>query len=475
MARKCSVCNPAGCDETCSRTTSSASEVGLWSVAEDFWSRRDVIEAIQRRDFGMLIRCYRTHFSPPISQLEVSTALSVSQGQVSRIESGKTTINDLEKLTRWSRALGFPDKHLWFDFPSLGVSTQSEAPSASIRFSFGGPPTSPAAETASAPKRSSAQGVAASTRTHHVINGDDISILLETIRAFRQLDNKFGGGHVRTAVAAYLADEVEPALRVGRFGRGARKEFQRASVELNQLVGWMAYDVGDDTGGRRHLRRALDISSQVGDSALSAEMLAAVSHQAAYAGRAEEAVDFAIGAKQSALRSGVPALQAESAALEAQGYAIQQDSQQCLSALRRAERAFSQVSSGNTPPWLRYFDRAYMSAKFAHALRELGRPLEAETFARESLLMCDGYERGRLFNTALLAGILADRGQLDEAASCAGHAVRMANQVRSFRAWRYLDDVRIQLYPFRKTGEISEIWPELAALQPYGFGATLGQ
>lgn len=288
---------------------------------------------------------------PAVSQLELSTILELSQGQVSRIESGKTIVNDLEKLARWSQALGFSDKHLWFDCPEPDGSVE---PSASQPYDPWNSDSSdhdyidgPAENAQTADSQS--RRVRTQSRT---LCNDDVSVLLETTNAFRQLDNRFGGGHVRSAVAAYLIDEVEPALQVGRFSRGVRRDFQRASAELNQLVGWMAYDVGDDTSGRRYLRRALEISSDANDDALSAEMLAAMSHQAASAGRADEVLDFAISAKRSAVRSGAPALQAEAAALEAQGYALQHNRQQCLSALRRAEQAFNRVTTDNTPPWL---------------------------------------------------------------------------------------------------------------------------
>jgi tetratricopeptide (TPR) repeat protein len=207
----------------------------------------------------------------------------------------------------------------------------------------------------------------------------------------------------------------------------------------------MAYDVGDRHVGKQHLRDALDIASDVGDDALTAEMLAAMSHQAAFSRRSGEAIDLAIAARRSAARSGAPALHAESFALEAQGLALRRDGRGCISALQRAERAFLSATPENTPQWLLYFDNAYLSAKFAQALRDLGRPADAERFARESLQMSDGYERGRLFNTALLASILADGGQIEEAVTVARSAIEMAGQVRSARARGYLRDVGVRL------------------------------
>ena len=181
----------------------------------------------------------------------------------------------------------------------------------------------------------------------------------------------------------------------------------------------MAYDVGDDRAGKHHLQRALGIASEVGDDALTSEMLAAMSHQAAFSRSSDETIDLALAARRSASRSGAPALHAESFALEAQGLALRGDGRGCISALHKAEQAFLAANAENTPSWLNYFDRAYLSAKFAQALRDLGRPDDAERFARDSLQMSDGYERGRLFNIALLSSILVDWGEVAEAVTFA--------------------------------------------------------
>jgi hypothetical protein len=81
------------------------------------------------------------------------------------------------------------------------------------------------------------------------------------------------------------------------------------------------------------------------------------------------------------------------------------------------------------------------AAKFAHTCRELRQPQEAELFARRSLEMSDGYERGRLFNTALLASTLVDQHQVEQACATASLAIKMAATVRSVRAVAYLADV----------------------------------
>jgi hypothetical protein len=58
--------------------------------------------------------------------------------------------------------------------------------------------------------------------------------------------------------------------------------------------------------------------------------------------------------------------------------------------------------------------------------------------------MTDGYERGLLFNTALLASTFGRSCRVDEACAKATTAVRMSNHVRSVRGGAYLADRQVK-------------------------------
>jgi tetratricopeptide (TPR) repeat protein len=212
------------------------------------------------------------------------------------------------------------------------------------------------------------------------------------------------------------------------------------------------------------MRQALRLSQEAGNDALASEMLAGMSHHAAFHGRPEDAVDLALAAGQLAETSGVTALKAETAVMEAHGLALQGDRTECLNALRIAEKSFANSDHDDTPEWLGYFDEAYLAAKFAHTFRDLGQPREAEAFARRSLDMSDGYERGKLFNTALLASILADQKRVDEACATGLIAVKMADTVRSVRSAAYLADVARRLAPFSDVAGVKSLYGHLVAV-----------
>jgi len=62
---------------------------------------------------------------------------------------------------------------------------------------------------------------------------------------------------------------------------------------------------------QRYLVQALRLAKAAGDRSLGAEILAAMSHQAAYLGQASSAVDLARAAGRTAREARVPALVAE--------------------------------------------------------------------------------------------------------------------------------------------------------------------
>ena len=413
-----------------------------------FWATPAVAEAAARQDFGRLLRLFRTACVPRMSQIELANLLELTQGQVSRIEAGRSTATDLVKLARWADAIGVPDDVLWFriSVAQHDAVAPSEGPA--------GPPAVPSMGHAevSAPR----PGPLAKTG-EQVIGRDHVEILQNATSTFRTIDNQYGGYRGRGPVAAFLTGEVGPAIAAGRFARGVRPAYERAAAQLYQLAGWIDYDVGDAESGRRNLRIAFDLANSADDDGLAAEMLSAMSHHAAFLRQPDQALDLAVAARRYAQRSGSPALQAESAALEAHGLALLKDGRGAVAALHRAESLFSAADIGNTPAWLGYFDRAYLSAKFAHALRDVGMSRDAERFARASLVMSDGYERGRLFNTALLSSILADGGQVEEASATLQSAVEMAGRVASTRAGSYIRDAYRRLAVHKDSAPVRDL------------------
>ena len=82
--------------------------------------------------------------------------------------------------------------------------------------------------------------------------------------------------------------------------------------------------------------------------------------------------------------------------------------------------------------------------------------------------MSDGYERGRLFNTVLLARIYADSGELDAACELGRRSVAMASGIRSARGRGYLTDLGRRLEPHAESLQVRELREQIRSLGAIG-------
>lgn len=242
----------------------------------------------------------------------------------------------------------------------------------------------------------------------------------------------------------YLHTSVAPLLRASYTEEVGRNLFT-VTAELTKLAGWAAYDLEEHGLAQRYLIQSLRMARAAEDAALSAEILAAMSHQATYVGRPGDAVDLARAAQIAARSAGLPALEAGCHMVEAHGHAARSDGRFFGVSLNAAERAFNRGGS-NRPRWLDYLDSAYMSAKAGRCFLDLGEHNRAATLARKSLDMSDGYQRGRVFNLCLLSSSLATEDPR-EALRVGAFALELSGAVESRRTHAYLRDVRARLAP----------------------------
>lgn len=293
------------------------------------------------------------------------------------------------------------------------------------------------------------------------IGSSDVAAVSSMIATFRDLDNRVGGGRLRSTVVQYLHTEVSPMLK-SSYNEHVGRSLFTAAAELTKLAGWMAYDEEDHGLAQRYLVQSLRMARTASDHGLGAEILAAMSHQATYVGRPSDAVDLARAAQIAARRSGVAALETECYVVEAHGHAARRDASSCSQALVKAEQAFSRADDG-TPEWLGYFDEAYLSAKIAHCFRDLGDARRSGQHAERSLQMSDGYLRGRAFNLCLLATAQIDDDPR-EAARTGTQAIDIASGLASKRSYTYLRDVSHRLAPHAGMAEVADFRQRVVTL-----------
>jgi hypothetical protein len=291
----------------------------------------------------------------------------------------------------------------------------------------------------------------------------EISAIRQMTRAFRDLDNRVGGGRIRSTVVQYLDASVAPLLR-GSYTEEVGRDLFSAAAELTKAVGWMAYDCEEHGLAQRYLIQALRMAQTSGDDGLCAEILAAMGHQATYIGRSAEAVDLARAAQSAAHRAGHPALAAECHLIEAHGHAGLSDPRATSRSLRAGVKAF-EADDPSPPEWLAYFDNAYLAAKVAHCFLALGNDAQTAVYAEQSLKMNTDYVRGRTFNLLMLATAHA-ADEPEEAVRVGGVALDLVEGLQSQRALSYLRRLRHRLRPHEKLPEVEEFTARAREVMP---------
>jgi len=284
---------------------------------------------------------------------------------------------------------------------------------------------------------------------------EEVQAVRAVTTTFRTLDNRFGGGYGRSSVTAYLNDQAAPILKNASYTPEIGAAMHSAVAELMLVSGWMAYDLELHTIAAGYLIQGLSLTEEAGDLALGAEILAGMSHQAAYLGEPAEAVDMARAAGQFARRAGQPVLLAEALAAEAHGHALAGNPRSAIACLTAAEAALGTADRAQAPAYLDYFDAAYLAAKSAQTLRDAGDSAGAIEHAQRSLQMQQGYDRGRVFNLVLLASAHTQAGQVDQAVATGSLALAQAHTLNSARTRHYVRDLARRLERYRDVPEVA--------------------
>ena len=270
----------------------------------------------------------------------------------------------------------------------------------------------------------------------------DVERFRVTVEAFGKLDDRFGGGHARQAVVAYLSSDGDRLLS-GRFTEAVGSALFSSVAEATLLAAWMSYDSVPRSGlAQRYFIQALALAQAGGDRLLGASILDAMSHQATYTGRYSEAANLARAARTGTATIATPSLRAHFHAMEARALARLGDARGCDRALAEAVREFERRRPDDDPAWIRYFDEAELAAEFGHCLRDLGRAAAAAEYASRSVETVDGagFARSDFFVTMVLADAYLAAGELEQGCATALVALRAGELIRSARCVRYLRD-----------------------------------
>ena len=251
----------------------------------------------------------------------------------------------------------------------------------------------------------------------------------DTFRAFQELDARYGGGHTRLALVQHLSAMVLPELHIGS------SDVRGAGAELLYLAGLMAFDDGALGLAERYLIQALRFAEEGGTRTFAANVVAAMSHLAVFAGHGEEAVRLAEAGLTGISRGENLAVRMRLLTMQARGRAMIGDSAGCTADLSAAEGALQETRSDTGADWARFLNWAYLAGEMSQCFRDLHQEKLAERYALESIEASSSRGRRRVLSQATLAASYLQRGELEGACSAGGEALDLLGRgVRSTRA-----------------------------------------
>lgn len=209
-------------------------------------------------------------------------------------------------------------------------------------------------------------------------------------RAFRNLDNRWGGGSVsRGAVLAQLRWVLDSAKTAVLSSEAVRKRFLSAAADLAGVAAFICYDLERHEEARRLWLLALRACREADNGGLAGATLRCLAHQSLHLGRPDEAlglVGLAYSTAAGGGHGGVRLALAETAAYQGWCYAMAGDAQACRRSLGQAEDRFVRAAADEVPEWLAYFDAVELAALRGHALHVLARREPSAALAAQPLL-----------------------------------------------------------------------------------------
>ncbi|WP_059008648.1 hypothetical protein [Streptomyces specialis] len=278
--------------------------------------------------------------------------------------------------------------------------------------------------------------------------------LHDAVEFFAASIDPHGGRHARSALSAYLADDVSPLLTAAPQGRG-RGELLVVASRLAFLLARMYEDGLLHGVAQRYYTYAHRLAGESGDRVAWSVVVRAMSAQAQRLGHLPSALQLAEAA-QRGTRGAPGAHQAYIQAQLAVVLALSGDRRGALAAVAQAERA-AERATGGTAPFDSYPQAAlhFQISAVLEALGDLPGALAALRRAAGERAAAD--VRGRALTQARFGQLLLRTGHLDEA--CAAWEVFLAAQerLRSGDAERALRDMRQALQPYRNRKRVAEL------------------
>lgn len=469
-------------------------------VPVQFWEADALRQALASRHMGKVIKAYRCHpfhGRQPLPQDVVARWIGVTQGQLSRIETGPSVVH-LDRLMHWARVLRIPSRCLWFatsddrlspsvqPLRALGRSTRADtdvslwwasADTAEMvsQFTrkdltldrrevarslagviFGSTLLEPMERWLSSDGERSRIGRSSG------VGYQEIEQIENAARIFREWDDQFGGGLRRKAVVGQL-NEVADLLR-DPHPPEIQRRLSGVMAQLSETAAIMSWDSGYQTLTQRYYMLSLRAAKSAGDRAFGANVMASMARQLLYLGRANDALELVRLAPVDSAGHITASVRSMLHTREAWAYAKLGRISAFRRATDKAEEALTEVKPTEEPHWIAYYDAAELHGttggrllELAHGDRRLAGEA-ADRIAQAVMLRRPGRLRSSALDQIGLAEVRLVQGELEEAVRIGHEALAVVEQTPS-------DRVRVKLAElYEHTNAYASI-PVLASLR----------
>ncbi|GAA4687927.1 helix-turn-helix domain-containing protein [Promicromonospora umidemergens] len=384
---------------------------GSPQLDRSFWETDLMRDALASQDMGVVVAAYRRHprhGRRALAQSLVAGWLGITQGQLSRIESGRNKIRDIDRLRDYASVLHIPHELLWF-------ATADPSPSRERR-----------------PKPMNLPGGVPRPATSHATDAALADSLLATLRQYSTTDNMTGPAPMlplaeaqATFINSLLADAGP-----------SRKQLLYVGARFAEFIGWLNQDSGNIRAAMTWSNRALDMATEIKRPGLISYILMRKSNIAFDAGRPDVVLELARAAAEvpGELTSRMRALAARQ---EAHAHALLGDQDACAHAL---DRAFELATAPTQDTDIaRYCTPSYIEMEAAHCWVELEKPERALGALQQGLAEWrPEFRRDLGLGLARFAVAHARTGEPDDALDIAMEAVRILSETGSVRTAKQL-------------------------------------
>ncbi|WP_052229772.1 hypothetical protein [Streptomyces sp. CT34] len=272
---------------------------------------------------------------------------------------------------------------------------------------------------------------------------------------FATLTEKYGGGHARSALATYLADDIARLLAITHSGSDLPRRLLRGAAQLTHLLGAMTIDAGLTNVGYLYYHSALDLAHRAGDRNSYAISLRAISLSALHLDDAGHARQWSDHAVETAGPTAPRAVRSYLHAGRAVIHATDGSRRLALADLLTAERHHDPAPPGAGP--FTHYPLTALHYQRALVLLALGdRPsalvaLEASLDTRP-----DDHHTALVLVRALLAQTLLSAGELEAALPHCRQLFHHYPLTASCRARKALIALRNALHPYHRHPQAKE-------------------